>query len=609
MKIFAVLMFSSLVLLAQNNADKVLAKIGNKTITLREFKERYELTPQIGRHNKQREEYLKEELLYSIIAEKLWALEAETLNLDTNEIMKYTFAALEKMYWRDALYSEEVKNKIKIDPKDYVVARQRSAWNLLTKYLYAEKKTEIDSLYQILLNGFPFDTLLVHRPENSLQKEPYVVYFGRMEKFVEDTLYGLKQGNFSPPLKSPEGWYIFKVDSIVQNIISDEKQAKALEKNIRKVVEARATNQAFNNYVNPFFKDMNISADGEVFWSFSNKIIEKLYKRKEKAKIKDGENVALIDEDFENILKEIPKDTLDMPFIKFQKNPVTLRVFLHDFFFEGFYSNNLDKNVLRAKLNSRVKMFIEKEMLAREAYAKNLNNSEEVKHFLSMWRDNYLGLLYRNTLMKDIKVSDDEVLNKYNESNKTILPTMQVNIIEVLTDSLEVVEMVLDKLDKGADLGELAKKHTKRLWTKERNGEFGFFPVNSYGEIGRIASEMEIGEIYGPLKTDEGYSIFKLIGKKQESENTPKPLEEIKGELKKQLKTEKISQKMIDKTAELANKYGVEVNDQLLKSITPSNLSMVVYRYMGFGGRILAVPYSAPFINWVQKWKQENKLP
>lgn len=609
MKKLFLLLFVSFNLYAQNDNTKVLAKVGNKTITLQEFRERYELTPQIGRQNKNRDEYLKEELLYSMIAEKLWSIQSENLDMDTSEVMRYTFDALQKMYWRDALYTEEVKNKAVIDPKEYLVARSRSAWNLKTKYLYSESKEGIDSLYNILNNGFPFDSLLAYRPEYSLQHEAYIVTFGKMEKFVEDTLYNLKVGNFSVPLKSPEGWYIFKIDGIEQNLITDEKQAKALEKNIKQIVEARATAKSFNAFVNPFFANMNVNADGEIFWSLSNRIIRKLNERKTTANIKDGENVALTEEDYNSILKEIPSDTLNAIFIKFQKEPVNLRVFLHDFFFEGFYSNNLEPNIIRAKLNSRVKMFIEKELLAREAYKRNLNNTEDVKHFLNMWRDNYLSTLYRNSLMKDIKVSDDEVLEKYNSQNNLANLTKQVNIIELLTDSLEVVDEILNKIAAGADFKELAAKHTKRIWTKKSNGEFGFFPVNAYGEIGRIAADMEIGEIYGPLKTDDGYSIFKLIDKKEAVIENPKPFDEIKGELKKQLKVEKISQKLIDNTVDLANKYGVSVEENLLKSITPSNFSMVVYRYMGFGGRILAVPYSAPFINWVQKWKQENKLP
>ncbi|MCK7516464.1 MAG: peptidylprolyl isomerase [Ignavibacteriales bacterium] len=48
---------------------------------------------------------------------------------------------------------------------------------------------------------------------------------------------------------------------------------------------------------------------------------------------------------------------------------------------------------------------------------------------------------------------------------------------------------------------------------KKSNGEYGLFPVTENGEIGRIASTMNVGDIYGPLELKEGYSIFKLIDK------------------------------------------------------------------------------------------------
>ena len=129
--------FSASAVLAQTNNDKVLAKVGNKVITHQEFKNRYELTPQVGRHVKGREEYLKAELLYTMIAEKLWASEAESYGYDTTDIMTLTFSALEKMYWRDALYQEEIRKKVEIDPEDYNIARKRSTTIINTKYLYS----------------------------------------------------------------------------------------------------------------------------------------------------------------------------------------------------------------------------------------------------------------------------------------------------------------------------------------------------------------------------------------------------------------------------------------------------------------------------------------
>lgn len=97
-------------LLAQNVDEQVLAKVGDEEITIAEFKQRFELVPQVNQ-NKKSLEARKAELLYTIIAEKLWAQEAEELGLDTSEVVQLTFKNIEKRYVRDALYKKKLKAK------------------------------------------------------------------------------------------------------------------------------------------------------------------------------------------------------------------------------------------------------------------------------------------------------------------------------------------------------------------------------------------------------------------------------------------------------------------------------------------------------------------
>ena len=130
------------------------------------------------------------------------------------------------------------------------------------------------------------------------------------------------------------------------------------------------------------------------------------------------------------------------------------------------------------------------------------------------------------------------------------------------------------------------------------------------GEIGQIAKNLSVGDIYGPIEIEDKYVIFKLIDKQEDSIKLPKEFNEIKAELKKELKGQKISNKMIENTVKLANKYGVTVNEKLLFNLPTTNYNMMVYRYMGFGGRLLAVPLTPTFIEWVEKWqKSQQDLP
>ena len=156
------------------------------------------------------------------------------------------------------------------------------------------------------------------------------------------------------------------------------------------------------------------------------------------------------------------------------------------------------------------------------------------------------------------------------------------------------------------DIKELAKKYTMRDSLREKGGEFGFFPITQHGEIGRIAAQMKIGDIYGPLKLDEGYSVFQLIDKKEDTTSYSKSYPDVKNEILMKLTLSKFEKYVNEYNAKLANKYGVEINEDVLKSIDNIFMNLVVVKYMGFGGEIFAVPYTEQYSGWYDIW-QKNK--
>ena len=227
-----------------------------------------------------------------------------------------------------------------------------------------------------------------------------------------------------------------------------------------------------------------------------------------------------------------------------------------------------------------------------------------------MWRENYLEQMLKNKFIDSAKISDKEAYNYYLKYNKNEVYPEEVNIIEVLTNSPDTVSQIMNELNKGVDIRELASKYSIRDWAKKNNGEFGYFPITSFGTIGKIASRMKIGEIYGPLKVQEGYSIFKLIGKRPSRVDTAQPFVKVKDEMKRYLAIKK-EQNAINKfTVRLARKYGVDINLPVLEKIKVTNINMFGYRFLGFGGRITAAPLMAPDVDWVEPYlKNLNIAP
>ena len=593
---------------AQLNEKKVVAKVGSEEITEDVFLERYELSPQANAGMIGAEESLKQEVLYSIIAEKLWALEAAREGLSNSELIKSTYKTIEKMYVRDALYRKEILNKVELTNEYLTDAFKRNSKILKLNYLFSTSEEEINNLYSLLDEGASFDSLLSARPENALQKEPYIVQYGQMDKNVEDSLYNLKVGNFTEPIKAPNGWYIFKLISTEEKVIENEKQAEAEQKNVLKIARQTIIDSLYKEYYSKFFEDVEVKTNGKLLLDFSDKVLKILEKKSEKEADSSGQKIYLGSEDLYKIETDLGPDKLNEQFVVLDQQPLTLDEFIQDLAFEKFSVDTVYADLIRTKLNLFVKRFIEHELFAREGYKRGYQNLPEVQRDLSMWKSYYLSDALRTKVADEIQVSDEEIRNYINEHNNGDKPTIEVKIVELLTNDLDVIKNVLEELDKGGDFKQLAMKYTIRQETKNNDGELGFFPINQYGEIGRIAATLEIGQLYGPLQVPEGYSLFQLVDKKEEKNLTGIDFEKDRARIKNIIKSKKFSDETIQKTVDLANKYGVSVNEELLKSIKVLNMTTIVYRNFGFRGRLLAVPMTMPNYLWIKLWQEQQKI-
>jgi len=147
--------------------------------------------------------------------------------------------------------------------------------------------------------------------------------------------------------------------------------------------------------------------------------------------------------------------------------------------------------------------------------------------------------------------------------------------------------------------------YTIRDWTKEHGGEFGFFHSSQYGEIGRIAATMEIGDVHEPLKVPEGYSIIKLIDKRDSITIPPVPFEKVRAGYKRELLLAKTREKIGNYTVNLAIKFGVGVDFDVFNSIEVTNINTLAIKRLGFGGQITAVPIITPNFDWVPQWLEK----
>jgi peptidyl-prolyl cis-trans isomerase C len=579
--------------------EEVVAKAGNILIDEGEFKKRFDLSPHLDRDNGFDSTKAKENFLKTLIAEKLLAQDAIKNGLDKSDDFKNAYNYMRNYYLRDALYEIEVKDKVVIPDSDLVIGYKRMSKTILSKFIFSRDEKEIELIYKSLKSGASFDSILAMRSENNEQKEPAEITFGKMNEKVERALFELKAGEFTQPVELKEGWYICKVYSITNKAVYNEED----KSKIKRVVGERIENKIYEAFYKNFFKEITVNADRKLFTRLKEKISKYVIDNEKLMTLKNGK-YTLVENDMKKIRETIDNKELDEVFVKFKENPVTFKNILVYMGMEGFDYLKADSSHIKSRLNSYVSMFIQKEIIVREAAKRGYDKLPNVAEDLRIWRENYLSNLAMKNIYKKENVSDEEAYEFYSKSNNIIAQPEEIKIAEILNDDLDVIKLALDEINKGVDFKELAKKYTQRDSLKECGGEYNYQSADKEGKIWEAALKMKIGDVFGPIKLPEGYSLIKLLDRREREKKHFESFEEAKADIKNILRTEKMYKKLNDVTAELALDGKIEINENVLKSIKVNTINMIVFKRFGFGGQQVAFPYTPNFSSWFESYKK-----
>jgi hypothetical protein len=445
--------------------NSVIATVGSSKITVEEFRDRYEFMPHLNYSNDD-PDTLKKEFLYSLIAEKLWSLEGAQKRFDTLESVKFSLESLHRLLIRDELYKSEIEPKIKISNDEMNTGLQRVTLELFVKIISTEDSSEIFYISDQLIKGADFESMLSLRKENILQQSPVRITFGSVDdENVEDLLFGMMPGSISLPIKSGEGWFIFKLIS-QENDPAVNLSTEQPRNIVKKTLTDRKVQQVGGAYLDSLIGGRSIEADKKIFL----KIFEALYSvlsKEYQAHLNDSLfYFNLSEKDILQTIYSMNSSDLNSQFIKFENGTASAKDFLYYLYYQKVEFNNLSKEHIKKTLNASVRQYIEDEMLFREGIKRGLSENRDVTNGVSMWRDHYMSKLMMESFYDSAKISEDE-LNNYLDSNnndtisaeqKSVFKTqLELNNLQnILTEktieyarkySLQIYEQVIDNLE------------------------------------------------------------------------------------------------------------------------------------------------------------------
>ncbi len=206
--------------------------------------------------------------------------------------------------------------------------------------------------------------------------------------------------------------------------------------------------------------------------------------------------------------------------------------------------------------------FISLRLFALDAEQKKLDDTPEFKEALENIKRGLLAQAAVREIIKDVKISDEEIKKFYDEHLKDYFTKPeQIHARHILiSDDVNSVDIIADiqgALSKGVSFDELAQEFSLDPGSAANGGDLGEFPrgvmVHEFEEA--AFNLKNAGDISAPVKTQYGWHIIKLEEKIPEAVI---PFDDVKNQIMQELQNSKNSELLKARSAELEKIFKVE---------------------------------------------------
>jgi len=118
-------------------------------------------------------------------------------------------------------------------------------------------------------------------------------------------------------------------------------------------------------------------------------------------------------------------------------------------------------------------------------------------------------------------------------------------------------QKILERAKAGEDFAKLARELSDDAATRAEGGDLGFFGKDMLPKpIEELVFSMEPGEIRGPVRADRGFHVIKMVDRKVKA---PKPLDDVKDDIRMQLRQKDMERQTKNYLQELRKKTLVDI--------------------------------------------------
>lgn len=223
-----------------------------------------------------------------------------------------------------------------------------------------------------------------------------------------------------------------------------------------------------------------------------------------------------------------------------------------------------------ALFNNYISQIIQRNNMTEEQLTNELKNQghESLEAFKGTFLENNKNYLLVNKLqeqkLEDVTIEDKKVKEHFEENKNQYKQEEQVKASHILINTEErsdeeakaKAQEIIDKLNEGAKFADLAKEYSDGP-TGENGGSLGYVAKGKMvPEFEEAAFAMEEDEISEPVKTQYGYHVIKVEGRKEEKASS---YDEAKDQISETLRQQEMEKVWVEFVKELKENAEIDI--------------------------------------------------
>ncbi len=388
----------------------MLAKIGDRVITVNDFIRRAEYT--IRPPYCKSDSYIhKKIILNSLIAEKLFALEADTNNqLYHNQEFQHYVQGRREQAMRQEHFNKFGLSRAELDDKEVGQYFHSVGRKYQIRFVVLDEETKADKLTADLRDKkYSLTDLAQVAAFRKLPAEKELGFFDDMDPAVHQSLFAtpLREKQVIGPLKTIENQYlVLEVNGWADRLNLSDQARKIQWNDVRdRVMEYRAQGK-YREYVGRLMKGKEVRFNETTFRQLAD-ILKPVYIKIPSEK-KDLLNAAVWNKEtpdtaLENFSAKIEK-LKDQPFFTIDGKTWTVADF--DVALQShplvFRQQKIEAADFPRQFQLAVVDLIRDQYITADAYKKRLDRKAAVQRYTQMWADNLIALYYKQNYLSSV---------------------------------------------------------------------------------------------------------------------------------------------------------------------------------------------------------------